>query len=318
MTKILVTGGAGFIGLHLCERLLERGHDVICLDDMSTSRSFDELNNLRKNPKFTFVEHDVEYAFDIPCNQLYHLACPASPVHYQNDPLKTIQTAFQGTYWALKNASRYCSKLLIASTSEVYGDPDQSPQHEGYLGRVNTTGIRSCYDEGKRAAESLAFSWIQVNKFDSERIRIARIFNTYGPRMALDDGRLIPNFMKQALRNTPITVYGDVSQTRSFCHVNDTVRGLQNLMSYSGPVKLPIVNIGNPDERTILSMAKMIIEVTGSSSDIIFDSLPQDDPKQRKPDISRAKEMLGWEPFVNLDDGIRMTADWYRQVISCE
>lgn len=306
--KIVVTGGAGFIGLHLCERLLDLGHEVLCLDDFSTSWLHEEVDSLRRRKKLQFVHHDVQQPYDFACDRLYHLACPASPVHYQRDPVRTIKTAFLGTMHALQNAERCGARVLIASTSEVYGDPSVSPQPETYFGNVNTLGIRSCYDEGKRAGESLAYSWTQ--QFGTD-VRIARIFNTYGPLMAPGDGRLIPNFISQALRGRDITVYGDGSQTRSFCYVEDTVRGLELLMESDG--RPPVCNIGNPDERSVLSMAQMVVELTGSSSKVAFRPMPQDDPRQRRPDITRATELLGWSPQIGIYDGLNKTIAWFRE-----
>ena len=308
--RVIVTGGAGFIGLHLCERLLQRGHEVLCMDDFSTSWLHAEVDRLRKNPRFTFLHHDVQTPYDVYCDQLYHLACPASPVHYQRDPVRTIKTAFLGTLNALTNAERSGAKVLIASTSEIYGDPKVDPQPETYFGNVNTLGIRSCYDEGKRAGEALAFSWVQQHGTD---VRIARIFNTYGPHMSPGDGRLIPNFISQALKGRDVTVYGDGDQTRSFCFVEDTVRGLELLMETDGIGALPVCNIGNPDERSVLSMAKMVIELTGSESKVVHQPMPQDDPRQRRPDISRAMNLLGWSPQIGLYDGLNMTIDWFKE-----
>ena len=307
--KIVVTGGAGFIGLHLCGRLLDLGHEVICIDDFSTSWLHEEVDSLRRKRNFTFVHHDVQQPYDFGCDRIYHLACPASPVHYQRDPVRTIKTAFLGTMYALQNADRCGARVLIASTSEVYGDPSITPQHESYFGNVNTVGVRSCYDEGKRAGESLAYSWVQQHRTD---VRVARIFNTYGPFMAPGDGRLIPNFISQALRGRDITVYGDGSQTRSFCYVEDTVRGLELLMETDIPVKFPVVNIGNPDERTVMSMATMAVELTRSSSSIVFKPLPGDDPRQRCPDITRAGDWLGWYPQIGLYDGYNKTIEWFK------
>jgi len=313
--KVIVTGGAGFIGSHLCEVLLEAGSDVVCMDNMFTSHR-SNIEHLLKNPRFEFLRHDVCEPWHIECDELYHLACPASPVHYQRNPVRTIKTATLGTLNALECARNTGAKLLITSTSEVYGDPFVHPQPESYWGNVNPVGPRSCYDEGKRVGESLAVAWSGQYGTD---VRIARLFNTYGPRMALRDGRLIPNFIMQAVAKESLTIYGDGSQTRSFCYVSDTVDGLVRLMAMpqnhmdptrgGGPV--PIMNIGNPDERTIRSVAEDVILAFGGQGYIKMLPLPEDDPKQRCPDISIAKRFLRWEPKVSYKDGIAKTIAWF-------
>jgi UDP-glucuronate decarboxylase len=307
--RILVTGGAGFVGSHLCERLLGEGHDVICLDNFFTG-SKNNIIHLMDNHRFELVRHDITEPILLEVDHIYNLACPASPVHYQYNPVKTIKTSVMGTINMLGLAKRVRARILQASTSEVYGDPHVHPQTEAYWGNVNTIGIRSCYDEGKRVAETLMMDYHRQNKVD---IRIIRIFNTYGPRMAENDGRVVSNFILQALRNEDITVYGDGSQTRSFCYVSDLVEGMIRMMEcdgFTGPV-----NLGNPVENTILEFAEKIITITGSKSKIIFQPLPQDDPKQRQPDISLAGEKLGWKPGIALDDGLTRTAAYFAERI---
>lgn len=308
--KILVTGGAGFIGSHLCDALVERGDHVICLDNLFTS-SRENVAHLLASPRFEFVRGDVCEPFHFEVDQVYHLACPASPLHYQRNPVRTIKTAVLGTLHALELARETGAWMLLASTSEVYGDPLVHPQTENYAGNVNTTGPRACYDEGKRAGEALAASWARQYGTD---VRIARLFNCYGPRMAEGDGRLIPNLITQALRGESMTIYGDGSQTRSFCYVSDTVAALLAMMRGRGkPVP---INIGNPSERSILSVA---LDIAGMSETgaiemkAVHCPLPEDDPKQRCPDISRAKAMLGWGPQVSYEDGLRRTYDWFLQ-----
>ena len=303
--RILVTGGAGFIGSHLCERLLGEGHDVICLDNLFTG-SRDNILHLMDNRRFELIRHDIVEPILLEVDRIYNLACPASPVHYQYNPVKTVKTNVIGTINMLGIAKRVKARILQASTSEVYGDPQVHPQTESYWGNVNPIGIRSCYDEGKRVAETLMMDYHRQNGVD---IRIIRIFNTYGPRMAENDGRVVSNFILQALRNQDITVYGDGSQTRSFCYVDDLVEGMIGMMEcdgFTGPV-----NLGNPTENTILEFAEKIITITGSSSRIVYKPLPQDDPKQRRPDISLAGEKLGWNPTVALEDGLRRTAAYF-------
>jgi UDP-glucuronate decarboxylase len=303
--RILVTGGAGFIGSHLCGRLLGEGHDVICLDNFFTG-SKDNIIHLMDNHRFELVRHDIVEPILLEVDRIYNLACPASPVHYQYNPVKTVKTSVMGVINMLGMAKRVKARILQASTSEVYGDPQVHPQPEEYWGNVNPIGIRSCYDEGKRVAETLMMDYHRQNGVD---IRIIRIFNTYGPRMAENDGRVVSNFILQALRNEDITVYGDGSQTRSFCYVDDLVNGMIRMMEcdgFTGPV-----NLGNPVENTILEFAEKIITITGSSSRIIFKPLPQDDPKQRRPDISLASSKLGWKPAIDLETGLRKTAEYF-------
>ena len=303
--RILVTGGAGFIGSHLCERLLGEGHDVICLDNLFTG-SKDNIIHLMDNHRFELVRHDIVEPILLEVDRIYNLACPASPVHYQYNPVKTVKTSVMGTINMLGMAKRVKARILQASTSEVYGDPQVHPQTESYWGNVNPIGIRSCYDEGKRVAETLMMDYHRQNDVD---IRIIRIFNTYGPRMAENDGRVVSNFIIQALRNQDITVYGDGSQTRSFCYVSDLVEGMCRMMEcddFTGPV-----NLGNPVENTILEFAEKIITITGSKSKVIFKPLPQDDPKQRQPNISLARERLGWQPLVGLEAGLVKTAEYF-------
>jgi UDP-glucuronate decarboxylase len=304
--RILVTGGAGFLGSHLCDRLIEQGHDVVCLDNYYTG-SKKNLEHLAGNPRFELIRHDVTEPILLEVDRIYNLACPASPVHYQYNPVKTIKTSILGAVNMLGLAKRVRARILQASTSEVYGDPSVHPQVEEYWGNVNPIGIRSCYDEGKRVAETLFMDYHRQNKVD---IRIVRIFNTYGPRMHPNDGRVVSNFIVQALQGKDITVYGDGQQTRSFCFVNDLVEAILRTMEQT-EYALPI-NIGNPGEFTILELAEKVIELTGSKSKIIKEPLPQDDPKQRKPDISKAKKFLNWEPSVNLEDGLKKTIEYFR------
>ena len=308
--RILVTGGAGFIGSHLCERLVSEGHDVLCLDNFFTGRRTN-VSHLLENPRFELIRHDVTLPILLEVDQIYNLACPASPVHYQYNPVKTIKTSVLGTIHMLGLAKRVRARILQASTSEVYGDPLVHPQPESYWGHVNPIGIRSCYDEGKRVAETLMMDYHRQNKVD---IRIVRIFNTYGPRMALEDGRVVSNFISQALRGEDITVFGDGSQTRSFCYVDDLVDGMVRLMSKEG-VTGPI-NIGNPVETSVLEFARRIVELTSSRSKIAFRPLPSDDPKQRQPDISLARELLAWEPRVPLELGLRKTIEYFQTLLS--
>ncbi|MEW6187915.1 MAG: UDP-glucuronic acid decarboxylase family protein [Thermodesulfobacteriota bacterium] len=306
MKKILVTGGAGFIGSHLCEALLAQGHDVVCLDNYYTG-SKDNILHLMNNPHFEILRHDLINPITLEMDQIYNLACPASPVHYQFNPVKTVKTNVMGTLNMLGLAKRVKARILQASTSEVYGDPSVHPQKETYWGNVNCTGPRACYDEGKRVAETLMMDYHRQHRVD---IRIARIFNTYGPRMAVNDGRVVSNFIVQALRGEPLTVYGEGQQTRSFCYISDLVRGLIALMEQtetSGPV-----NLGNPVEFTILALAEKVKAMTGSKSEIIHNPLPQDDPVQRKPDITLAKKFLAWEPEVELSDGLVKTIAYFQ------
>jgi UDP-glucuronate decarboxylase len=303
--RILVTGGAGFLGSHLCERLVRDGHEVICVDDLFTG-SRRNLDALLANQRFEFVRHDVTQPMHIECDEIYHLACPASPIHYQRNPVRTIRTCVQGTLNALELAREVHARILIASTSEVYGDPLVHPQVEGYWVNVNPIGPRACYDEGKRCAEALAASYAQ--QYDVG-VRIARIFNTYGPRMHPNDGRVVSNFVVQCLRGEPITLFGSGEQTRSFCYVDDLIDGFVRLMA--SPLDAPC-NLGNPVEYTITQLAERIKALTGSPSTISYEPLPTDDPVRRKPDISRAIEHLGWQPTVLLDDGLARTIDYFR------
>jgi len=310
MKRILITGGAGFLGSHLCERLLAEGEEVLCLDNFFTG-SKDNIRHLLGNPHFECIRHDIINPIYMEVDQIYNLACPASPVHYQINPIKTIKTNVMGAINTLGLAKRVKARILQASTSEVYGDPEVNPQMEGYWGRVNPIGTRSCYDEGKRAAECLMMDYHRQNHVD---VKIVRIFNTYGPRMAVCDGRVVSNFIIQALKGEEITVYGDGSQTRSFCYVDDLVEGLIRMMSsaegFTGPV-----NLGTPAEFTIVELARTLIGMTGSASRIVFRELPQDDPTQRRPDITQAREKLGWEPLVPLAEGLKRTIAYFRTVI---
>lgn len=298
--RILVTGGAGFIGSHMIDRLMQAGNDVICLDNFFTGHKRN-IQHWFGNPNFELIRHDITEPIRLEVDQVYHLACPASPVHYQYNPVKTIKTNVMGTLNMLGLAKRVKARFLLASTSEVYGDPEIHPQPEEYRGNVNTIGIRSCYDEGKRVAETLAFDYHRQNGVD---IRVARIFNTYGPRMLENDGRVVSNFVGQALKGVPLTVYGDGLQTRSFCYVDDLVEGLIRLMNgdFVGPV-----NLGNPSEYTILQLAQTIQEMVNPAAEVKFEPLPQDDPKRRKPDITRAKTHLEWEPTIPLQNGLEKT-----------
>ena len=311
MKKILVTGGAGFIGSHLCERLLNEGNEVVCMDNYFTG-SKSNVIELIKHPYFEIIRHDVTMPYYIEVDEIYNLACPASPVHYQFNAIKTIKTSVMGAINMLGLARRTKSKILQASTSEVYGDPDVHPQAENYWGHVNPVGLRSCYDEGKRCAESL---FINYHKQNGVRIKIVRIFNTYGPRMHPNDGRVVSNFIVQALQNKDITVYGDGSQTRSFQYINDLIEGLIRMMNtgeeFTGPV-----NIGNPGEFTILELAEKIIKLTKSGSGIIHMPLPEDDPVQRQPDISKAKENLNWSPVVELEEGLAYTIAYFKKILT--
>jgi UDP-glucuronate decarboxylase len=308
--KILVTGGGGFLGSHLCERLLNEGHEVICLDNFFTGTKQNILD-LMSNPRFELLRHDVTVPLYIEVDQIYNLACPASPIHYQHDPVQTTKTCVHGAINMLGLAKRTGAKILQASTSEVYGDPEVHPQVESYWGRVNPIGIRSCYDEGKRCAETLFLDYYRQHDL---RIKIARIFNTYGPKMHASDGRVVSNFVVQALKGEDITIYGNGEQTRSFCYVDEMVDAFVRLMNteddFIGPV-----NLGNPGEFTIRELAEKTLQMTGSSSKLINMPLPQDDPTQRQPDISLAKEKLGWEPVIKLDQGLGKTIDYFKSVV---
>lgn len=310
MKRILITGGAGFLGSHLCDRLIAEGQEVLCLDNFFTG-SKENILHLLGNPHFEYIRHDITNPIYIEVDQIYNLACPASPVHYQYNPIKTIKTNVIGAVNTLGLAKRVKARILQASTSEVYGDPQVHPQQEGYWGRVNPIGIRSCYDEGKRAAECLMMDYHRQNHVD---VKIVRIFNTYGPRMAVRDGRVVSNFIVQALKGEAITVYGDGSQTRSFCYVDDLIEGLIRMMDspdgFTGPV-----NIGTPQEFTILQLAETVIRMTGSRSHVIFNPLPQDDPIQRRPDITLAREKLGWEPRISLSEGLEKTIAYFRKAV---
>ncbi len=309
--RVLITGGAGFLGSHLCERLLEQGNEVICADNFFTG-SKENIRHLISNPYFELMRHDVTFPLYVEVDEIYNLACPASPVHYQYDPVQTTKTSVHGAINMLGLAKRVRAKILQASTSEVYGDPQVHPQKEDYWGHVNPIGQRSCYDEGKRCAETLFFDYHRQNQV---RIKVARIFNTYGPRMHPTDGRVVSNFIVQALKNQPITVYGDGRQTRSFCYVDDLINGLMRLMNtpddFTGPV-----NIGNPGEFTMIELAELVIKLSGSKSKLVFNPLPPDDPKQRKPDIELANKVLGWQPTVKLEDGLRKTIDYFRKIVA--
>ena len=305
--RILITGGSGFIGSHLSQRLLSEGHDVLVVDNFYTS-SRENISHLLNNPKFEIIRHDVTTPIDLEVDAIYHLACPASPIHYQRFPVQTIKTSILGSLNMLELANRLQIPILLSSTSEVYGDPNISPQVEEYWGNVNPIGIRACYDEGKRAAETLFFDF---HRQYGVNIKVARIFNTYGPNMSPDDGRVVSNFIMQALRSEDITIYGDGSQTRSFCYVDDLVDGLIKLMESPDSVHGPI-NLGNPTERTVMNLAEMVINKTKSKSKIIFNELPQDDPKQRKPDISKARNFLNWEPKIDIDQGLDSTIKYFK------
>lgn len=311
MKRILVTGGAGFIGSHLCERLLHEGNEVICMDNFFTGTKHN-IAHLMSHPGFEVIRHDIIFPLHVEVDQIYNLASPASPVHYQHDPVHTTKTNVLGSINMLGLAKRLKARILQASTSEVYGDPHVHPQKEDYWGNVNPIGVRACYDEGKRCAETIFFDYHRQNNVD---IKVIRIFNTYGPRMQMNDGRVVSNFIVQALQGKDITIYGDGSQTRSFCYVDDLIEGIIKMMAskkgYTGPV-----NLGNPGEFTILELAEKVIRITKSRSRIVFLPLPQDDPRQRKPDISTAKQALKWEPRVDLERGLSLTADYFKNLLS--
>ena len=308
--RILVTGGAGFLGSHLCDRLVNAGHDVLCVDNFFTG-SKQNISHLLGKPNFELMRHDVTFPLYVEVDEIYNLACPASPIHYQLDPVQTTKTSVHGAINVLGLAKRVGAKILQASTSEVYGDPKIHPQPESYWGNVNPIGFRACYDEGKRCAETLFFDYRRQHGLE---IKVARIFNTYGPRMHPNDGRVVSNFIMQALGNEQITVYGDGSQTRSFCYVDDLVEALIRLMATGDNVIGP-VNLGNPGEFTILKLAETVIKLTNSDSDIVFAQLPPDDPMQRQPDISLARKQLGWEPQINLEKGLDLTVAYFKRLV---
>ena len=308
--RVLVTGGAGFLGSHLCDRLVQADHDVLCVDNLY-SGSKSNIDHLVRHPRFEFMRHDVTFPLYVEVDRIYNLACPASPVHYQFDPVQTTKTSVHGAINMLGLAKRLKARILQASTSEVYGDPEIHPQTEGYWGRVNPIGIRSCYDEGKRCAETLFFDYHRQHALD---IKVVRIFNTYGPRMHPNDGRVVSNFIVQALRGQDITIYGDGQQTRSFCYVDDLIEAFVRMMD-TGPGFPGPVNIGNPCEFTMLELAEKVLQQVGGTSKLVFMPLPSDDPKQRQPDISLAKSALGWEPKVALDDGLRETIAYFRNTL---
>jgi UDP-glucuronate decarboxylase len=309
MKKILVTGGAGFIGSHLCEKLAHQGHHVLCVDNYFTG-SYKNIRHLMDYKNFEVMRQDVCFPLYVEVDEIYNLACPASPIHYQHDPIQTMKTSILGAYNLLGLAKRTGAKILQASTSEIYGDPKIHPQVESYWGNVNPLGPRSCYDEGKRAAETLFYDY---NRIHNVKTKIVRIFNTYGPRMAINDGRVVSNFITQALQNEDITIYGNGNQTRSFCYVDDLVEGLLKMMdsgSFTGPV-----NMGNPNEFTMLELAQKVIQLTNSNSKIIYKNLPIDDPKQRQPDISVAKKVLQWEPKIQLEEGLKNTINYFERTL---
>ena len=308
--RILITGGAGFLGSHLAERMLNDGHDVLVVDNFFTGTK-DNLKHLMGNPHLEIMRHDVTFPLYVEVDEIFNLACPASPVHYQFDPVQTTKTSVHGAINMLGLAKRVKAKILQASTSEVYGDPEVHPQVESYWGHVNCTGIRSCYDEGKRCAETLFFDYWRQHK---TRIKVIRIFNTYGPRMHPNDGRVVSNFIVQALNNQDITLFGDGNQTRSFCYVDDLIEGMVRLMNTGDDVTGP-VNVGNPGEFTIRELAEKVIQLTGSKSKLVFKPLPQDDPRQRKPDITLAKKVLGWEPKVPLEEGLKKTIEYFNKLL---
>ena len=310
--RVLITGGAGFLGSHLCEKLLEKGEEVICVDNLYTG-SKKKIQHLFANENFEFIRHDITFPLFLEVDEIYNLACPASPIHYQSDPVQTLKTSVHGAINMLGLAKRVNAKIFQASTSEVYGDPEVHPQKEEYWGKVNPIGPRSCYDEGKRCAETLFFDYHRQHNVD---IRVARIFNTYGPQMNINDGRVVSNFIVQALENQDITIYGNGSQTRSFCYVSDLIDGIINFMNtnvkeFKGPL-----NLGNPKELTILELAEKIIKTTNSNSKIIFKDLPEDDPKQRQPDVSLAEKNINWNPTIDLKEGLRHTIEYFSDILN--
>jgi UDP-glucuronate decarboxylase len=309
MNRVLVTGGAGFLGSHLCERLLGAGSDVVCIDNFFSGHK-DNIRPFVAHPYFELIRHDVIHPLFVEVDRIYHLACPASPIHYQMNPIKTVKTNVMGTINMLGLAKRIRSRILLTSTSEIYGDAQVHPQPESYWGNVNSIGVRSCYDEGKRVAETLMMDYHRQNKVD---IRIVRVFNTYGPRMAVDDGRVVSNFIVQALRGDPITIYGDGGQTRAFCYVSDLIEGIRRMMDQEttiGPI-----NLGNPSEFTIIELAEKVVKMTGSRSKFVHKPLPSDDPVRRRPDISMAKAKLDWEPKVSLDEGLARTIEYFKETL---
>ncbi len=310
MNRILVTGGAGFLGSHLCDRLINEGHDVLCVDNFFTGGK-SNIRHLLANSRFELLRHDVTFPLFVEVDQIYNLACPASPIHYQRDPVQTTKTCVHGAINMLGLAKRLRAKIFQASTSEVYGDPEVHPQPEEYWGRVNPIGFRSCYDEGKRCAETLFFDYWRQHKL---RIKVARIFNTYGPRMHPNDGRVVSNFIVQALKGEDITIYGNGQQTRSFCYVDDMIEGFVRLMNSADDLTGP-VNLGNPGEYTMLELAETVLRQVGSKSKLVFKPLPEDDPRQRQPNITLAKNALGWSPTVHLEDGLRETIDYFRHIL---
>jgi UDP-glucuronate decarboxylase len=309
--SVMVTGGAGFLGSHLCERLLEVGHDVLCVDNFYTGNKRN-IRHLLANPRFELMRHDVTFPLYVEVGRIFNLACPASPIHYQRDPVQTTKTSVHGAINMLGLAKRVRARILQASTSEVYGDPEVHPQDESYWGRVNPIGVRSCYDEGKRCAETLFFDYYRQHRTE---IKVVRIFNTYGPRMHPNDGRVVSNFIVQALRGESLTIFGDGRQTRSFCYVDDLTDGMMRMMD-SGPDLVGPVNLGNPVEFTMLELAEAVIKLTGSKSRIEYQPLPSDDPQHRRPDISLARDKLGWEPKVQLEEGLRKTIAYFRELLS--
>jgi len=311
LKKILVTGGAGFLGSHLCTRLIHEGHEVIAVDNFYTGNKTN-ITHLLNNPRFELIRHDVTFPLYLEVDEIYNLACPASPIHYQHDPVQTTKTSVHGAINMLGLAKRLKIKILQASTSEVYGDPTVHPQQENYWGNVNPIGIRSCYDEGKRCAETLFFDYWRQHQL---RIKVARIFNTYGPNMHPNDGRVVSNFIVQAIKGEPLTIFGDGTQTRSFCYVDDLIDGLVKLMNSSNDITGPI-NLGNPNEFSMIELANLVIEFTKSKSKVNFCPLPEDDPKQRQPEINLAKCQLKWEPNIEFNDGLKKTIEYFRKVLS--
>lgn len=310
MKRVLITGGAGFLGSHLCDRLVDSGEDVICVDNFFTGSKLN-VRHLLGKPNFELVRHDVTFPLYVEVDRIFNLACPASPIHYQHDPVQTTKTSVHGAINMLGLAKRVKARILQASTSEVYGDPEIHPQTEDYWGRVNPIGIRSCYDEGKRCAETLFFDYWRQHRLE---IKVVRLFNTYGPRMHPNDGRVVSNFIVQALRGESITLYGDGTQTRSFCYVDDLIDGLLRMMDSPAETTGPI-NLGNPEEFTMIELAEKILSITGSKSRLVFEPLPQDDPRRRQPNISMATDKLGWSPKVRLEDGLKETVDYFKGVL---